>query len=104
MREQIEDTSLPIDIWPSACITKGRLGREVADLEALADAGAVAFTDDGSFVDDVKVMEEAMRRAAKLGKPVMQHAVVPALLADTILNRVFKDVIPGEQEYQNEHS
>ena len=29
---------------------------------------------------------------------------VPALLADTILNRVFKDVIPGEQEYQNEHS
>ena len=85
VREQIEDTSLPIDIWPSACITKGRLGREVADLEALADAGAVAFTDDGSFVDDVKVMEEAMRRAAKLGKPVMQHAVVPALLADGVI-------------------
>ena len=85
VREQIEDTSLPIDIWPSACITKGRLGREVADLEALADAGAVAFTDDGSFVDDVKVMEEAMRRAAKLGKPVMQHAVVPALLAGGVI-------------------
>ena len=85
VREQIEDASLPIDIWPSACITKGRLGREVADLEALADAGAVAFTDDGSFVDDAKVMEEAMRRAAKLGKPVMQHAVVPALLADGVI-------------------
>lgn len=85
VREQIEDGSLPVRIAPSACITKGRLGREVADLEALAGAGAVAFTDDGSFVDDAKVMEEAMRRAAALGRPVMQHAVVPALLAGGVV-------------------
>ena len=43
LREQIEDDSLPVRIAPSACITKGRLGREVADLEGLAAAGAVAF-------------------------------------------------------------
>ncbi|MBR4652611.1 MAG: dihydroorotase [Kiritimatiellae bacterium] len=85
VREQIEDASLPVAIWPSACITKGRLGREVADLEALAAAGAVAFTDDGSFVEDAHVMESAMRRAEKLGIPVMQHAVVPALLAGGVL-------------------
>ena len=51
----------------SACITKGRLGREVAGLEALAEAGAAFFTDDGSYVADDHVMEEAMRRAAALG-------------------------------------
>ena len=85
LREQIEDTALPVRIAPSACITKGRLGREVADLEALATAGAVAFTDDVSFVDDVHVMEAAMFRAAKLHKPVMQHAVVPALLAGGVM-------------------
>ena len=44
-------------LLPSACITKGRLGREVADLEALAEAGAAFFTDDGSYVADDKVME-----------------------------------------------
>ena len=85
VREQIEDSSLPVRIWPSACISKGRLGHEVSDLEALAAAGAVAFTDDGSFVDDVYVMEEAMRRAAKLGVPVMQHAVDPTLLAGGVM-------------------
>ncbi len=85
LREQIEDTAIPVRIAPSACITKGRLGEEVADLESLAAAGAVAFTDDGSFVSDAKVMEEAMRRAAKLHKPVMQHAVVPSLLAGGVL-------------------
>ena len=45
----------------------------------------MAFTDDGSFVEDARVMEEAMRRAAKLGRPVMQHAVVPALLAGGVM-------------------
>ena len=85
IREQIEDDSLPIRIAPAACLTKGRLGREVADLERLAEAGAVAFTDDGSFVSDERVMREAMRRAAALGKPVMQHAVVPSLLKGGVI-------------------
>ena len=64
-----------VRLWPSACLTKGRLGREVADLEALAAAGAAFFTDDGSYVEDDAVMEEAMRRAARLGMVVCQHAM-----------------------------
>lgn len=66
-------------LFPSACLTKGRLGREVADLEALAAAGAAFFTDDGSYVVETKVMEEAMRRAAALGLVVSQHALAPGL-------------------------
>ena len=64
-------------LLPSACITKGRAGREVAELEALAEAGAAFFTDDGSYVADDKVMEEAMRRAAALGMCVCDHAMDP---------------------------
>ena len=66
VREQIED-DLPVRILPSACISKGRQGREVADLEALAAAGAAAFTDDGAMVDVDTVMREAMTRARQLG-------------------------------------
>ena len=104
IREQIEDKSLACLISPSACISRGRAGREVADLEALADAGAVAFTDDGSFVSDAKVMEKAMFRAAKLGIPVMQHAVVPELLGAGVLRdcavarRFNLPVMPPEAE------
>ncbi|MBU4459058.1 MAG: dihydroorotase [Verrucomicrobia bacterium] len=61
-------------VVPSACLTKGRMGTEVADLEALAAAGAGVFTDDGSTVMDDTVMREAMRRAAALGIAVMDHA------------------------------
>ncbi len=69
----------------SACLTKGRLGTEVADLEALAEAGAAFFTDDGSYVADDHVMEEAMRRAAQLGMVVCQHAMDPKELAGGVI-------------------
>ena len=69
---------LPL-LFTSACLTKGRLGQEVADLEALAASGAAFFTDDGSYVVETKVMEEAMRRAAALGLVVSQHALAPGL-------------------------
>lgn len=106
LREQIEDDSLPVRIAPAACITRGRLGREVADLERLAEAGAVAFTDDGSFVSDRNVMREAMRRAAALGRPVMQHAVVTSLLRDGVIRdcrvaRAFRlPVMPPDAEVE----
>ncbi|MGN0844655.1 MAG: dihydroorotase [Kiritimatiellia bacterium] len=63
----------------SACCTCERSGRAVAPLEALAEAGCVAFTDDGAMVADEVVMAEVMRRAAALHLPVMDHAVVPSL-------------------------
>lgn len=85
LREQIEDASLPVRIFPSACITVGRRGERVADLERLAEAGAAFFTDDGSYVADDRVMESAMRRSAALGMCVCQHAMDPAVQAGGVI-------------------
>ena len=91
-------------LFPSACITKGRAGKEVADLEALAEAGAAFFTDDGSYVADDKVMEEAMNRIAALNMVVCQHAMDPAeqkggVIRDCALARKLKlPVISTETE------
>ena len=91
-------------LLPSACITRGRLGREVADLEALAEAGAAFFTDDGSYVADDRVMEEAMRRAAALGMCVCEHAMDPkeqggGVIRDCGLARAMRlTVVPASAE------
>ena len=79
VRRQVEREGACV-ILPSACITKGRLGAEVADLELLAEAGAAFFTDDGSYVADDKVMEAAMKRIADLNMVVCQHAMDPQAL------------------------
>ena len=75
-----------IRVLPAPCITKGRAGHEVADLGALAKAGAVAFTDDGCTVSDDAVMEAAMRVAARLNKPIMDHAVDPKLAGHGVMH------------------
>ena len=101
--EQIEDT-LPVKILPSACITAGRQGKTVADLETLARFGASCFTDDGSMVADDAIMRIAMIRARALRKPVMDHAVVSfiaknGMIRDCALaHRLNLPIFPPEAE------
>ena len=98
LRYQVENSQLEnsqfenskITLFPSACITRGRLGKEVADLEALAEAGAAFFTDDGTYVHDDKVMEEAMRRIADLNMVVSQHALAPDVTEAEAITRDLK--------------
>ena len=103
LREQIED-SLPVKILPSACITRARQGKDVADLEALAQAGASSFTDDGAMVASDEVMRTAMRRAKALKKPVMDHAVVPEIAKTGVIrdcplaHRYNLPIFPAEAE------
>ena len=84
-RKAARDAGAETILLPSACITKGRLGHEVAELEALAEAGAAFFTDDGSYVADDKVMEEAMRRAANLEMCICEHAMDPMEVKDGVI-------------------
>lgn len=55
------------------CVTRGRAGRELADMEELAGAGAVAFSDDGDPVYDAALMRLALAYSRDLGIPVSNH-------------------------------
>ena len=67
-------------------MTRGRAGREAADLAAMKAAGAVAFSDDGADVADAAVFEQVLREAARLGVPVFCHCEDAALAAGGVLN------------------
>jgi len=75
-----------IHVLPAPCITCSRSGQEVADLSALAKAGAVAFTDDGCTVSKNEVMEAAMREAGRLNIPVMDHALDSKLAGHGVMH------------------
>lgn len=75
-----------VRVLPAPCITMGRAGTVLADLAALARAGAVAFTDDGSTVPDSSVMAEAMRQARRLRLPVLDHALDPVLAGSGVMH------------------
>lgn len=60
-------------VLPYAAITKNELGRELTNFEALKDAGAIGFTDDGVGVQNAQMMKDAMKKAGSLGMPVIAH-------------------------------
>lgn len=69
-----------VRVVPYGCITMGQRGcGELVDFEALAP-GVAGFSDDGRGVQSEELMEEAMRRAARVGKPIVAHCEVDELL------------------------
>jgi dihydroorotase len=57
-----------------AAVSRGLAGAELTDLEALAQAGAVAFSDDGRNAYGLELAVEAGKRAAALDRAVLVHA------------------------------
>ena len=69
-----------VKVIPYGCITMGQRGvGELVDFAALAP-DVVGFSDDGRGVQSEALMEEAMRRAAAVRKPIVAHCEVDDLL------------------------
>ncbi|HEX78793.1 MAG TPA: dihydroorotase [Dehalococcoidia bacterium] len=62
-----------IRVLPISCITRGRKGEELADMEELAESNVIAFSDDGDTVMDSDLMRRAMERSLALGLPISDH-------------------------------
>jgi len=73
-------------VLPIAAITRGRAGRELADLIELAAAGAVAFSDDGSPVDDAQLFRHALEYARIKDLLIIEHAQDMALSAKGVMH------------------
>ena len=71
-----------IHVLQAAAVSKGLKGKELTDMEALADAGAAGFTDDGIPLTDEKLLLEAMRKAKELDLPISLHEEDPLLIKD----------------------
>jgi dihydroorotase len=75
-----------VNVLPIAAATQGSQGTELSDYRALRRAGAVAVTDDGKPILEDSIMEEALRLAAKVGFPVIQHAEDTRVTAGASMN------------------
>ena len=60
-------------VFSVAAATKGRAGKELAEISLLARAGAVGFSDDGDVVEDASMMLRALRAVKETGRAFMQH-------------------------------
>lgn len=92
------------NVLPIAAVTVGQRGEQLAPLDALAQAGAVAFSDDGHPVVSAAVMRRALEYARPTGLPIICHEEDPSLKGDGVMHEGFTATrlglrgIPGAAE------
>jgi len=75
-----------VRVHPIGAVTKNLEGKELAELAELADAGCVAFSDDGKCVMNANLYRRAMEYTLPFGAPVISHAEDHQLSRDTSMN------------------
>jgi dihydroorotase len=62
-----------IRVFPIGCVTVGRKGEELADLNEMEMNGAVAYSDDGSPVSSPEIMRRALEYSRDFNRPIIDH-------------------------------
>jgi dihydroorotase len=75
-----------VRVLPIGAVTKRRAGEELAELGDLADAGCVAFSDDGAPVWDATLMRRALEYASAFGLPIIDHCEDRSLAKDGVMH------------------
>ncbi|MDR3241605.1 MAG: dihydroorotase [Lactobacillaceae bacterium] len=86
MIQHKNETDGVINIEQYATISEGLTAVEVDDIKALAEAGAVAFTNDGKGVQSAGTMLAAMKLAVAAGKPIVTHLEDESLMNGGVMN------------------
>jgi len=75
-----------IHILPIGAISIGQEGKELADIKGMAEAGAVAFSEDGKSVMNSALYAEGLKLAAEAGVPVFAHCEDIDLVRGGVMN------------------
>ncbi len=75
-----------VRVYPIGAVTRGLGGQELAELAELAEAGCVAFSDDGRCVMSAALYRRAMEYTLPFGTPIVSHAEDATLAAGAAMN------------------
>lgn len=75
-----------VNILPIGAVSVDQLGEELADIAGMANAGAVAISEDGKSVMSSKLYLKGMEEAKKAGVPVFAHCEDKDLVGRGVMN------------------
>ena len=75
-----------VRVYPIGAVTRNLEGKQLAEMAEQAEAGCVAFSDDGKCVMNAELYRRAMEYALPFGLPVISHAEDCHLGRDSTMN------------------
>ncbi len=84
IKEKAEEC--PIHIHPIGAVSHSQRGKELAELGAMYEEGAVAFSDDGLPITDGRVLRMALEYSTIFDVPIINHAEDECLRNEGVMN------------------
>lgn len=84
-----------INVYPIGALTRGRQGKELAEMADMQAIGAVAFSDDGSGVQNGTMMRQAMEYCRMLKVPIISHCEYDDLANNGVMNEGVVSTVLG---------
>ncbi len=78
-----------------ACVSRGREGKQLAEIGSLVAAGAVGFTDADAPIASTELMRRALEYCLMFDRPVMNHPEVPELSRGGIMHEGLVSTVLG---------
>ena len=75
-----------VRVYPIGAVTRNLEGAQLAELAEQAEAGCVAFSDDGKCVMNAELYRRAMEYSLPFGTPIISHAEDCHLARDAVMN------------------
>jgi len=83
------------NVFPIGAVTKGREGKELAEIGQLVQGGAVALSDDGSSVANAEIMRRALEYTQMFNRAIISHCEDRSLAGDGIMHEGFVSTVLG---------
>ncbi len=83
------------NVFVIACVSHNREGKELSEIGQLVEAGAVAFSDDGSPVTSPELMRRALEYCLMFDKVVLSHAEITELTQHGVMHDGLTALILG---------
>jgi dihydroorotase len=89
--EYIIDRSMmaPVKVYPIGAVTVGRKGENLTEMLEMSGCGAVAFSDDGSGVQNSDLMRRALEYVRACDVPLISHCEFSDLAAGGVMNESY---------------
>lgn len=94
LQKRAADVSL-VHIEIIGALTKGQCGEELAELGDMAEAGAVAFSDDGHYVERAKVLLSGLDYLRAFDKIIINHDEDTSLVEEGCMNEGRRSAMLG---------
>ncbi len=94
LQKQAADTGI-VHVEIIGALTKGQQGQELAEVGDMAAAGAVAFSDDGHYVQRAKVLLNGLDYLRAFDKVIINHDEESSLVEDGSMNEGHRSAMLG---------